>query len=686
MSERYRFGYEPGSVYASVMDLVTEVAPCGAEPGVVLDLGCGYGAIAEVCRERGYTYLGVDLASDGLASLAERGFRTAAVDLAEPAKAIGQLRELLGDDHLAVVTALDVIEHLARPRELLDLVHDLVGELAGERPPTPLVLSVPNTTHIDLGVKLLLGRHDVTPTGLLDATHLSLFSPERLARLTAAAGWAETRSADFLLTESDQHFPADLVALIPGTPLHDLLFRLRERSGPGVLTNQFVRAYLPTVASETTPESDSLDGTSAIGERFAAGPTGAGAAGAAPFLSVLLRTRGDRLVTLEDALLCLAAQRSRDFEVLILCHDVTDPGYVALVEVMSRLPAWLGERTRAIRVGGGGRARPLRVGVREARGRYFVALDDDDLVLSSWVEEFSRLFLRHPGQLLRAGCATHKLAIEPWGSLDGYRQIEATTCPFPLRFDLLDHIVENRTPICSVALPRSCVADLGLDFDERLGVREDWAMLLAAARYCGVASSPTITSIYRRWLDENDSWANHSDFEWETAHAAVIATLDTEPLLLPSGSASTIVARERAATALAGTVSELRSRITGLEAELAATRELEAARAGLERSVADLERSVADLAAQRDAAEADRLAAVARAEEAEVAAERERAAATAETALAHEARALAEVAIAVAERDAARVRDELTSSTSWRVTAPLRLLGRARLRLATLRR
>src|ERR671929_14505 len=30
------------------------------EPGVVLDLGCGYGAVAETLAERGFTYVGCD--------------------------------------------------------------------------------------------------------------------------------------------------------------------------------------------------------------------------------------------------------------------------------------------------------------------------------------------------------------------------------------------------------------------------------------------------------------------------------------------------------------------------------------------------------------------------------------------------------------------------------------------------
>ena len=41
----------------------------------------------------------------------------------------------------------------------------------------PLVLSVPNVTHKDLALKLLIGRRDVTEAGLLDHTHVDFKMP-----------------------------------------------------------------------------------------------------------------------------------------------------------------------------------------------------------------------------------------------------------------------------------------------------------------------------------------------------------------------------------------------------------------------------------------------------------------------------------------------------------------------------
>ena len=72
MSDRYRFTLTEDSVFEYVIALLKETAAAGE---VVVDIGCGYGAIAEVVRELGMTYIGLDVDPSGLSNLAERQFR-----------------------------------------------------------------------------------------------------------------------------------------------------------------------------------------------------------------------------------------------------------------------------------------------------------------------------------------------------------------------------------------------------------------------------------------------------------------------------------------------------------------------------------------------------------------------------------------------------------------------------------
>src|SRR5207248_1968730 len=81
------------------------------------------------------------------------------------------------------------------------------------------------------------------------------------------------------------------------------------------------------------------------------------------FLSVIIRTRGTRHGPLREAMLSLSAQTRRDFEVLIVTHDITPEDSVRLDALMEDLAGWLRERTTRLDAQGGKRGRPLNVGL-----------------------------------------------------------------------------------------------------------------------------------------------------------------------------------------------------------------------------------------------------------------------------------------------------------------------------------
>ena len=556
---------------------------------------------------------------------AELGLEYLGVDVEPGGVDAERLEEVLAGRQLAAITALGVIERLARPGELLTALADMANRHAG----APLVISVANVSHFDLAAKLLSGRWDVSPAGLLDEHHLSLFAPGRLEAELSRAGWKEIKADDFVADRSDQHFPDTLTALSVGTPLHDFLLEVREQSAPGALVNHFVRAYLPAARPQLTAAR--LPGSSAP-------PTLA----PAPFLSVVVRTQGRRLITLEDNLTSLAAQTDRDIEVIICCHDTADSDYAAVVEVMERLPRWLVDKTRAIRVDGGGRARPLQVGVEKASGRYVAFLDDDDLALCHWVEEFAKLVKLHPGAVVRAGCATHTIDEESWECGTGYSQIGSTTTPYPLEFDLVAHLVGNRTPNCSVAIPRSCFTDLGMSFDDELAVLEDWDMLLNAALLCGVASTPEVTSLYRRWKRGYASHLEHPEEQWEITTWSIRGRFDSRPLLVPPGTVSRLTQMEITA-----------NKVAQLEKDLDLAKD---SLASATTEVADLWVEKGQLLARVEAAEkllavAEQRAAVAKRQTA--VAERQVKVAERQAAVAEQHVAVAEQRVAVAEQGAA---------------------------------
>jgi hypothetical protein len=271
-------------------------------------------------------------------------------------------------------------------------------------------------------------------------------------------------------------------------------------------------------------------------------------------------------------LLCLAGQACQDFEVLVLAHNLSpsqteEVGYL----IGSFSPAIAGN-FRIVPVTGSGRCRPLNVGIEKARGTYVAVLDDDDLVLGNWVEVFRDLAAQWPGRVLRAVATEQDVVRGDWPDRHGYFPTSSIRAPYPPEFDLFDHIVENRTPPCGLAFPRSCFRDLGMSFDEALPVLEDWDLLLQAAFVCGVASSHDVTSIYRRWKVGPSSTSVHTAAEWSGAHQAVIAKLDRRASVFPAGSITRV--RELQAE-LASAQAELEQQVAANKAEVARLRLVE---------------------------------------------------------------------------------------------------------------
>lgn len=513
MTSNYDNPFYHDNVYGHVVALLQDYS--AGEQGLHLDIGCGFGRIAEHIRDQlRREYIGFDRDHDALASLNERGFSGVVLDLADLAAAEAAIAAAIAGRKVVSISIIDTLEHIYNGADILAMLRRIALETAAL-----LVVSVPNVTHRDVGFKLAFGKWDYTDAGLLDSTHVRFFSDSLVHSLLRSSGWHLIGENNVILNKSDQHFPALHPALTEGTPLHDYLARLRDGVNSSACVNQFVGAYLPGPSVQSMAE----------------------AGAPAPFLSVITRTQGKRIDTLRDVLLCLSAQTSQDFEVCVIGHKLTREAQIAVERVIEDTHADLRQRVRLIRVDHGTRTTPLNVGFRAARGNYIAILDDDDIVMGHWVEKFKRLAAANPGRVLR--CANVAQSWQPVKTSLSTRSVRSTSsfeACYPAEFDFLQHLVENATPPVSLAFPRACFHDLKIEFDEALTTTEDWDFLMRTAEICGVASDKEITSIYRKWSGAESSYTIHSAEEWQTNHYAIWRKLDAKPILLEPGSATRI--------------------------------------------------------------------------------------------------------------------------------------------------
>jgi 2-polyprenyl-3-methyl-5-hydroxy-6-metoxy-1,4-benzoquinol methylase len=145
----------------------------------VLEFGCAAGHVTKVLVEQNCTVTGVERDATAASGASRYADRVVVGDI----EADEVWSELEGHT-FDVLMFGDVLEHMRDP---LAVLRRGVPLLAGGG---VVVTSIPNVAHGDLRMALLRGRFDYGPWGLLDRTHLRLFTHETMLDLLHQAGLA----------------------------------------------------------------------------------------------------------------------------------------------------------------------------------------------------------------------------------------------------------------------------------------------------------------------------------------------------------------------------------------------------------------------------------------------------------------------------------------------------------------
>lgn len=176
----------PGAALTSVAEKVYSnrgnAAVLAAVPaaGAVLDVGCGAGDNAAVLAGRGAVVDGVTLSAEE-ARVAEAFCRRVFIHNLEA----GLPAEISGP-YDAVICS-HVLEHICWPEKLLADLHRVLA------PHGVLVVALPNLLHYSNRWKLLAGRVEYEPSGLMDNTHFRWYTLATAARLLERHGFMVQR-------------------------------------------------------------------------------------------------------------------------------------------------------------------------------------------------------------------------------------------------------------------------------------------------------------------------------------------------------------------------------------------------------------------------------------------------------------------------------------------------------------
>lgn len=241
MDKKYKFSYEPVSVYANAMELIRKFSSKGA---LHIDLGCGYAAIARQIENEGIRYVGFDVNNDSVETLKQNGIEAYELDLNQVDTVVSELKRLSDGYSIVTLSMLDVIEHLDFECGILGRIK----ESFSSEQQLFLILSVPNSSHIDVAVKLVSGVYDYQDSGLVDKTHTVVYTEKNLFNVTGKNGWKQVAANDYHLEFSEQFLVEPVIPLNRDAGIGQDFRRLKGILDPNCDVYQFVRAYVPAVS------------------------------------------------------------------------------------------------------------------------------------------------------------------------------------------------------------------------------------------------------------------------------------------------------------------------------------------------------------------------------------------------------------------------------------------------------
>lgn len=151
------------------------------KPGtVVLDVGCGPGYLAQHCPVDDVSWYGLDVNPAYVKQAKNFYTATSVYDL-------NSMRELPYEGvTFDTILMADVLEHVVDPMAVLRRM------LTYLRPDGCVFISLPNVANFTVRLNLLRGRFDYTNSGILDKTHLHLYTRDTALALIHQCGLVVT--------------------------------------------------------------------------------------------------------------------------------------------------------------------------------------------------------------------------------------------------------------------------------------------------------------------------------------------------------------------------------------------------------------------------------------------------------------------------------------------------------------
>lgn len=173
---KYSYKSNHFSSHERIIALISELEK--AQPQHILDVGCGSGHLAARLAEGGSKIVGMDVYDSADARQHCDTFIVADIE--------GGL-SVVEESGFSCIIFADVLEHVRNPEDLLLQASSKLAE-GGK-----VIASTGNVAHLFIRLMLLIGRFEYADRGILDRTHVRLFTTKSFKRLFDHCSYKITR-------------------------------------------------------------------------------------------------------------------------------------------------------------------------------------------------------------------------------------------------------------------------------------------------------------------------------------------------------------------------------------------------------------------------------------------------------------------------------------------------------------
>jgi glycosyltransferase involved in cell wall biosynthesis len=209
-------------------------------------------------------------------------------------------------------------------------------------------------------------------------------------------------------------------------------------------------------------------------------------------LSIITRLGEQQLRNLENICMSLEFQSNSSFEWILMIRPGAHHLRESVDSIISRFQI-VKHQSKIIYADTDNRSSLLNIGLENCKGTYFSVLDDDDAILTNYVETLvCKVNVEESPKIRRAIGGLRELDAESGVS------VSKVSLPWPLKFSFAQHVKSNQSPNFTIAFPISLRDEFHLTWNDNLEVVEDWDFLMNALEFYQVESIPVIVGLYQR--------------------------------------------------------------------------------------------------------------------------------------------------------------------------------------------